>query len=54
MNLDVIDPEIHIAISNEKKRQLENINLIMVRWGQKLRLPVPLLNAQDKEQRLGR
>ncbi len=28
MNLDVIDPEIHIAISNEKKRQLENINLI--------------------------
>ena len=28
MNLNLIDPEIHSAISNEKKRQLENINLI--------------------------
>lgn len=28
MDLHLIDPEIHSAISNEKKRQLENINLI--------------------------
>ena len=28
MDLNLIDPEIHSAISNEKKRQLENINLI--------------------------
>lgn len=28
MDLNLIDPEIHNAISNEKKRQLENINLI--------------------------
>ena len=28
MNLNTIDPEIHSAILNEKKRQLENINLI--------------------------
>ena len=30
-------------------KKLVNIHLIKAQWGQKLRLPVPLLNAQDRE-----